>query len=78
MTHTIFLSTVSAEFGILRRRLANLAQRTKKCLVRHRNDVFHRGVKTLQKLVEEVQESNTVVHLMGAQPGWSVSADQTT
>ena len=32
---TIFLSTVSSEFGPLRRRLANLTQRTKKCLARH-------------------------------------------
>jgi hypothetical protein len=49
MTQTVFLSTVSSEFGMLRQRLANLAQRTKKCLVRHQTDFFHRGVKTLQK-----------------------------
>ena len=78
MTQTLFLSTVSSEFGILRQRLANLAQRTKKCLVRHQADFFHRGVKTLQKLVEEIEESSVVVHLIGAQPGWCVPADQAT
>lgn len=76
MTQTIFLSTVSNEFGVLRRRLANLAQRTKKCLVRHQDDFFHRGVKTLQKLVEEVQQSNLIVHVIGAQSGWCIPADQ--
>ena len=56
MSKTLIFSTVSSEFGMLRQRLANLTQRTKKCQVRHENDFFHRGVKTLQKLVEEVQE----------------------
>jgi len=28
MSQTVFLSTVSSEFGMLRRRLANLTQRT--------------------------------------------------
>jgi hypothetical protein len=78
MTQTIFLSTVSTEFGVLRQRLANLAQRTKKCLVRHQADFFHRGVQTLQKLVKEIQESNVVVHLIGAEPGWCVPVDQAT
>ena len=78
MTQTIFLSTVSSEFGMLRQRLANLTQRTKKCLVRHQADFFHRGVMTLQKLVEEIEESSVVVHLIGAQPGWCVPADQAT
>ena len=76
MTQTIFLSTVSSEFGMLRRRLAKLTQRTKKCQVRHQDDFFHRGVKTLQKLVEEIQDSTIVVHLIGAEPGWCVPADQ--
>ncbi len=73
---TIFLSTVTSEFGDLRRRLANLAERTKKCQVRHQDNFFHRVVKTLQKLIEEVHESNYVVHLIGAQSGWCMPADQ--
>ena len=76
MSQTVFLSTVSSEFGMLRRRLANLTQRTEKCQVRHQDDFFHRGVKTLQKLVEEIQGSTIVVHLIGAAPGWCVPADQ--
>ena len=56
--------------------MANLTQRIKKRLVRHRDDFFHRGVKTLQKLVEEVQESDLIVHLIGAQSGWCISAEQ--
>jgi tetratricopeptide (TPR) repeat protein len=76
MTQTIFLSTVSNEFGALRRRLASLAQRTKKCLVRYQDEFFHRGVKTLQKLVEEVQQSDLIVHVIGAQSGWCIPADQ--
>jgi hypothetical protein len=75
---TLFLSTVSSEFSMLRRRLANLCQRTKKCQVRHQDDFFHRGVKTLQKLVEEVQESTLVIHLIGAQSGWCIPVDQAT
>lgn len=78
MMQTLFLSTVSSEFSKLRRRLANLCQRTKKCQVRHQDDFFHRGVKTLQKLVEEVQESTLVIHLIGAQSGWCIPVDQAT
>ena len=73
---TFFLSTVTAEFGPLPVQLAKLTQRTKKCQLRHQDDFFHRGVKTLQKLVEEVQESDLVIHLIGAQPGWCIPADQ--
>jgi tetratricopeptide (TPR) repeat protein len=76
MMQTLFLSAVSSEFSMLRRRLANLCQRTKKCQVRHQDDFFHRGVKTLQKLVEEVQESTLVIHLIGAQSGWCIPVDQ--
>jgi len=76
MSQTIFLSTVSSEFGMLRRRLANLTQETKKSQVRHQDDFFHRDVKTLQKLVEEIQDSTIVVHLIGAESGWCVPADQ--
>lgn len=57
MTQTVFLSTVSNEFGTLRRRLASLGQRTKKCHIRLQDHFFHRGVKTLQKLVEEIELS---------------------
>ena len=67
MTQTIFLSTVTIEFGPLRQRLANLAQRTNKCQVRHQDEFFHRGVKTLQKLLEEVYKSNLPIHLLGVQ-----------
>ena len=76
MSQTVFLSSVTSEFGQLRRRLANLSQRTKKCQVRHQDDFFHRGVKTLQKLAEEIQESDLVVHLIGSKSGWCVPADQ--
>jgi hypothetical protein len=76
MKQTVFLSTVSNEFGTLRRRLASLGQRTKKCHIRHQDDFFHRGVKTLQKLVEEIELSTVVLHMIGDQAGWLVPADQ--
>ena len=76
MSQTVFLSSVSNEFGTLRRRLANLGQRTKKCHIRHQDDFFHRGVKTLKKLVEEIEQSTVVLHIIGDQAGWSVPADQ--
>ena len=44
MMQTLFLYTVSSEFSKLRRRLANVADRTKKCQVRHQGEFFHRGV----------------------------------
>ena len=44
--------------------------------MRHQDDFFHRGVKTLQKLFEEVNESDLVVHLIGAEAGWCIPADQ--
>ena len=55
MSKTIFLSSVSTEFGPMRKRLAGLAQRTGKCIVKHQDDFFDRGVKTLQSLVEEIE-----------------------
>ena len=60
----------------MRKRLAVLSQRTKKCLVRHQDDFFDRGVKTLQMLVEEIEASDVVVHLIGAEAGWCVPKDQ--
>lgn len=56
--HTIFHST---EFGPLRRRIANLTQRTKKSQIRHQDDLLYGGVKTLQKLVEKVLETGVGV-----------------
>ncbi len=76
MSKTVFLSCVSCEFGALRQRLANFGQRTKKCHIRHQDDFVNRGVKTLQMLDEEVQQSDFVVHLVGAQAGWCVPKDQ--
>lgn len=76
MTKTVFLSSVSSEFGQMRKRLALLSQRTKKCLVRHQDDFIERGVKTLQMLVEEIEASDVVVHLIGAEAGWYVPKDQ--
>ena len=76
MTKTVFLSSVSSEFSPMRKRLADLSQRTKKCLVRHQDDFSERGVKTLQMLVEEIEASDVVVHLIGAEAGWCVPEDQ--
>ena len=76
MTQTLFLSTVTAEFGILRRRLAVLLQRTKRVHVRHQDDFFHHGVKTLRMLEEEVVASDLVVHVIGKEPGWCPPVDQ--
>ncbi len=72
----IFLSAVTNEFGPLRRRLAAFLQRTKQLHVRHQDDFFHRGVRTLRLLEEEVAASRLVFHVIGAQPGWAVPADQ--
>ena len=76
MSQTLFLSTVTAEFGPLRQRLAALLQRTKKVHVRHQDDFFHRGVKTLHMLEEEIAASSFVVHVIGKEPGWCPPVDQ--
>jgi len=73
---TIFLSSVTTEFGELRQELAGWVQRTKRCHVRHQDDFFQGGVKTLQKLVNEIQASDVVVHLIGAQSGWCIPQEQ--
>jgi hypothetical protein len=76
MSKTLFLSTVTAEFGALRTRLAGFLQRTQTVHVRHQDDFFHHGVKTLHMLEEEIRESHIVVHVIGAQAGWSPPSDQ--
>jgi len=76
MSQTLFLSTVTAEFGSLRQRLAALLQRTKKVHVRHQDDFFHHGVKTLRMLEEEIMASEFVIHVIGREPGWCPPMDQ--
>ena len=76
MSQTLFLSTATAEFGSLRHRLAALLQRTKKVHVRHQDDFFHRGVRTLQMLEEEVVAWQFVVHVIGKEPGWCPPVEQ--
>jgi tetratricopeptide (TPR) repeat protein len=76
MTETLFLSTVTKEFGAFRARLASFLDRTKTIHVRHQDDFFHRGVKTLHALAEEIVKSQCVVHIIGAEPGWTPPVDQ--
>jgi tetratricopeptide (TPR) repeat protein len=76
VNETLFLSTVTKEFGALRSRLARFLARTKTIHVRHQDDFFHRGVKTLHALEEEVVKSDFVVHIIGSEPGWSPQPDQ--
>jgi hypothetical protein len=76
MTHQIFLSTVTSEFGGLRTRLAQLLGRTKRVIVRHQDDFPHHGVKTLRMLEEQIIASNLVIHVIGKEPGWSPPLDQ--
>jgi hypothetical protein len=67
---------VTNEFGAFRQRLARFLQRTKKVHVRHQDDFFHHGVKTLHLLEEEIVKSDFVVHIIGAEPGWVPALDQ--
>jgi hypothetical protein len=76
MSETLFLSTVTSEFGSVRFRLARFLDRTKKVHVRHQDDFFHHGVGTLHMLEEEIAKSSFVVHIIGAKPGWAPPADQ--
>ena len=76
MSETLFLSTVTKEFGALRSRLARFLSRTKTVHVRHQDDFFPHGVKTLHVLEEEIVKSHFVVHVIGAEPGWSPPVDQ--
>ena len=76
MSETLFLSTVTKEFGAFRTRLARFLERIKTVHVRHQDDFFHRGVKTLHALEEEIAKADFVVHLIGAEPGWSPPVDQ--
>jgi hypothetical protein len=76
MSETLFLSTVTKEFGALRARLARFLERIKTIHVRHQDDFFNRGVKTLHMLEGEIVKSDFVVHVIGAEPGWSPPVDQ--
>src|SRR5262249_14255070 len=64
MSPTVFLSCVNDEFGSLRPKLARMVRRTN-LGVRHQDDFAHRGVRTLQKLQEEVSASDVVFHILG-------------
>jgi tetratricopeptide (TPR) repeat protein len=75
MTHTVFLSCVTNEFGTLRPKLARMVQRTQ-LLVRHQDDFAHHGVRTLQMLEEEVLASDAVFHVVGNLPGANAPAAQ--
>jgi tetratricopeptide (TPR) repeat protein len=76
MSHTIFLSTVTSEFGKLRTRLASLLGRTKRLHVRHEDDFVDRGVLTLQMLQEEIKASTLVIHVIGGELGSVPPTDQ--
>lgn len=76
MSPTIFLSTVTSEFGKLRSRLAALLQGTKRLHVRHQDDFVERGVLTLHKLQEEVEASTVVFHVIGEATGSCPPVDQ--
>ncbi len=76
MTRTLFLSTVTGDFGPLRKLLGDLFSRTEVVHVRHQDGFFHSGVKTLQMLEEEVGRSELVIHVIGTNPGWSPPDDQ--
>jgi hypothetical protein len=76
MGETLFLSTVTKEFGGFRSRLARFLERTKKVHVRHQDDFFHHGVQTLQMLEEEITKSHFAVHVIGAESGWTPPPDQ--
>jgi hypothetical protein len=69
MSHTVFLSTVTREFGPLRQRLAATLRRTQRLHLRHQDDFVERGVITLRMLLEEIAASSVVVHVVGAEPG---------
>ena len=76
MTQTIFLSTVSSEFGVLRLRLASWLKRTNRVHVRHQDDFFNHGVRTLQMLEEEIAASSLMIHVIGKETGWCPPLDQ--
>ena len=73
---TIFLSTVSNEFGKLRQRLATWLKRTNRVHVRHQDDFFNHGVRTLQMLEEEVAASSLMIHVIGKETGWCPPLNQ--
>jgi transposase len=53
MSQTIFLSTVTREFGKLRKRLASFLRRTQRFHRRRQDDFVQRGVVTLRMLLEK-------------------------
>ncbi|MFO0977729.1 MAG: SUMF1/EgtB/PvdO family nonheme iron enzyme [Planctomycetaceae bacterium] len=76
MSQTLFLSSVTSEFGSFRQRIAIFLQRTKSIHVRHQDDFFQRGVTTLRMLEEEICASSIVIHLIGKETGWSPPVEQ--
>ena len=78
VSRTLFLSTVSSEFGALRRRIARVLERGKSIHLRHGEDFVQRGVLTLQMLEEEIRDSDVVLHLIGSQVGSTPPIDQVT
>jgi len=76
MSQTIFLSTVTGEFGTVRQKLAAMFGKTKRVHVRHQDDFEDGGVRTLHMLEEEVKASDSVLHLIGNSAGWVPRQDQ--
>ncbi|MEM7456888.1 MAG: NB-ARC domain-containing protein, partial [Planctomycetota bacterium] len=76
MSKTVFLSTVTKEFGLLRRRLAGLIRRTGQMIVRHQDDFVAQGILTLHLLEEEIRKSDAVVHVFGNRAGSFPPLDQ--
>ena len=75
MSQTIFLSTVTGEFGTVRRKLAAMFGKSKRIHVRHQDDFEDGGVRTLHMLEEEVAASDSVLHLIGNVAGWIPAQD---
>ena len=79
MKKALFLSTVTSEFGSLRSDLANHFSRLNCGIdVQHQDGFFHSCVGTLQMLENHVKECSTVVHVIGANPGWAPPVEQVT
>src|SRR5262245_36305467 len=76
MSRTLFLSAVTNEFGALRRRLAELLESTKRVHVRHQDAFPMRGLLTLDRLATEIERSDGVLHIIGAECGASPPTDQ--
>ncbi|MEZ5942435.1 MAG: hypothetical protein R3C18_13660 [Planctomycetaceae bacterium] len=76
MSKTLFVSTVTKEFGETRQRLARVVQRINRSFVRYQEDFSNNGVPTLLKLEEEVAKSDVVVQFIGADAGWKPPREQ--